>query len=661
MGKTAIKTIVALLAMFLASSTVSAIVGPVQIGLRSSWYYSNPPRANNENSMYITFRINKDIKFHDTINVWYPTGETVAGDDMKKSICQGLWQLTGDLESPRFLPNSKYFQKFPNSKEKSKYKIYKAEKPNGSIDWALEPGNDAQLDEFIRKLLQKDSNGAIEDESGLGWWLMGTVMPALPIDQKERYEKLVQISRRQGVGFHWCYEEGFPGLVNDEVQRSIICRPTMEIRSSRKGYNPITYSSTIGTGIISPATPGRYRVAVATTPEPEPVESESFVLPCSWISDVKCLGFQDSNEEQTPEISFKTGEGGALDKNVSTIVIRFPKNLAMTVLPDKSMIKVNGAPLFHKPIDKVSDGCLELTVIVPVNIDSMTQAKITFDKRFLLGLKPTEKEAYVYVMTSSEPEFVRSEPMSLMDVGNVKIFPNEEYTPCSLAFSISNPLGKQQKSTKVSITFPEGFSKDSNIIGKSILVDGHPLNKPAKFSKNVLEFELVWNMSSDAMVFIDESAKMISPSTGFYYFTVSVNGSRPEVLELYIKPAKPRIANLKAVRNNDMIIRLEFEFRPSSFGNLDKGDWISLEFPKGYRLSSFIEPGDVTVDQTPSLSVKVDGQTLIFVLPTSVSVYQMSKIKVETIIDLEKGIGVDDRLILRTSKNDQAWASFVYP
>jgi hypothetical protein len=661
MGKTANKVIVAVLVLLFTSSSVSAIVGPVQVGLRSSWYYSKPPRANSENSMYITFRINKDIKFHDTINVWYPTGEAVAGDDMKKSICQGLLQLTGDLESPRFLPNSKYFVKYPQSKEKSIYKIYKAEKPNGTIDWALEPGDDAQLDEFIGKLLQKDSNGAIEDESGLGWWLMGTVMPSLPIDQKERYEKLVQISRRQGVGFHWCYEEGFPGLVNDEVQRSIICRPTMEIRSSWKGYNPITYSSTIGTGIISPATPGRYRIAVATTPEPEPVESESFVLPCSWISDVKCFGFQDSNEEQTPEISFKTGEGGALDKNVSTIVIRFPKNLAMTVLPDKTMIKVNGSPLFYKPDVGLVDGCLELNVIVPVNIDSMTQAKITFDKRFLLGLKPTEKEAYVYVMTSSEPEFVRSEPMNLMDVGNVKIFPNEEYTPCSLAFSISNPLGNQQKSTKVSITFPEGFSKDSNIIGKSILVDGQPLNKPAKFAKNVLEFELTWNMSSLAMIYIDESAKMIAPSTGFYYFTVSVNGSKPEVLELYIKPAKPRIANLKVVRNNDMIIRLEFEFRPSSFGNLDKGDWVSLEFPKGYKLSSFVEPDDATINQVPSQSVKVDRQTLIIGLPTSLSVIRMSKFKIDTIIDLNKEFGIDDKLVLCSSKNDQVWAALIKP
>lgn len=661
MGKKAIKAIVALLAMFLASSSVSAIVGPVHVSLRSSWYYSKPPRANNENSMYITFRINKDIKFHDTINIWYPTSEAVAGDEMKKSICQGLPQLTGDLESPRFLPNSKYFVKYPQSKEKTIYKIYRAEKPNGTIDWALEPGNDAQLDEFIGKLLQKDSNGAIEDESGLGWWLMGTVMPALPIDKDERFKKLAMISHRQGVGYHWCYEDGYPGLVNDQSQRMIICRPVTDVEGWRKGYNPIIYSSTIGTGIISPATPGRYRVAVATTPEPEPVESEAYVLPCSKISDVKCSGFTVTNEEESPEITFRTGEGGALDAKFSTITIRFPINLAMTVIPDKSMIKVNGVPLFHKPIDKISDGCLELTVIVPVNIDSMSEAKISFDRRFLLGIKPTEKETYIDVMTSSEPEHVRSEPIKLMDVGSVRIFPNEEFTPCSLAFSIAAPQGKFAKNSKISISFPTSFSKDRSIDGKSILVNGKPLTKPAKFSNNILEFAIAEDLTGIAMVYIDESAELTTPSTGFYFFAVAVNDSEPVFFELFIKTAKPRIANLKVVRNNDMIIRLEFEFRPSSFGNLDIGDWVSLKFPKGYKLSSFIEPGDVTIDQVPSQSVKVDGQTLVIGLPTSISVFRMSKFKTETIIDLNKDIAFEDKLVLQTSKNDQVWASLKSP
>lgn len=651
--KTTIRIIVILLAMTCISISVSAVVGPVNISLKTYWNLGKPARANKANAMSVTFRFNKDIKIHDTIRIWYPTSEYVVGENLKSSICEGLPPLNGELESPRFLPNSKYFEKYPQSKEKSLYKIYKVEKPNGTIDWAVEPGNDVQLDEFIEKLLQRDNKGAIKDESGLGWWLMGTVMPALPIKKNERVEKLIDISHKQGVGYHWCYEDGLPGLVNDDVQRSIICRPTLEVEGWREGYNPITYYSTIGTGIISPATPGRYRLAVATTPEPEPAESEAYVLPCSKVSDVKCHGFTVTNEEESPEITFRTGEGGALDAKLSTITVRFPKNLAMTVLPDKSMIKINGSRLFSTTSIAKKDDFLELTIVVPVNIDSMSETKISFDKLFLLGLKPTVGEAYVEVMTSSEPEFVRSEPIKLMDEGSVRIFPNEEFTSCSLVFSISTPQSKLNKNSKISIKFPAVFSKDREIVGKSILVNGKPLTKPAKFSNDILEFATPEDLTGVAMVYIDESAKLTTPSAGFCYFAVSIDGSKPEMLDYFIKPAKPRIANLKVVRNSDMILRIEFEFRPSSFGNLDVGDLMSLRFPKGFKLSNLVEPGDVTIDQVSSQSVRVDGQNLIFDVSTPISVFKMSKFKIKTIIDLDRDISIEDVIVLNTSKDDR--------
>lgn len=646
--KTAIKSTVFILAMACTSLSASAVVGPVNISLKSSWNNHKPARANSPNSMSITFRFNKDIKIHDTIRVWYPTSEAVADENLKNSICDSLPPLNGELESPRFLPNSKYFQKYPESKEKTICKLYNLEGANGAFDWFIEPGNDAKLDEFIEALLQKDKYGAIKEESGLGWWLMGTVMPSLPIDQQERFEKLVQISRRQGVGFHWCYELGFPGLVNNDSQRSIICRPTMEVESWRAGYNPLAYTSTSGTGIISPATPGRYRIALATTPEPEPVESEAYVLPCSKVSDVKCSGFTVTDDEESPEILFKTGEGGALDAKFSTITIRF-KNLAMTVISDKSMIKINGSPLLNKPVFLTVDGCLELTMIVPVNINSMSQAKITFDKQILFGAKPITGEAYIEVMTSSESEFVRSE---LIKFENIRIFPNEEFTPCSLVFSIHTPQGKAEKNSKFSIIFPTGFSNDRSIDGKSILVDGKPLKNPAKFTNNNLLFDVSEKLADIAMVYIDESAKLITPSVGFYYFAVSINRNKSEMFDYFIKTAKPRTVNLEVSRSNDKIVSIEFEFRPSSFGSLDMGDWVSLRFPKGFKLSSLVESYNVTIDQISSQSVRVDGQSLFFDVPTPVSVFKMSQFKIKTIIDLERETGIDDKIVLNTSKDD---------
>lgn len=650
--KTTIRIIVILLAMTCISNSVSAVVGPVNISLKTYWNLGKPARANKANAMSVTFRFNKDIKIHDTIRVWYPTSEYIVSENLKSSICEGLPPLNGELESPRFLPNSKYFKKYPQSKEKTIYKLYKIEGSNGAIDWAVEPGNDAQLDEFIENLLQKDSNGAVKDESGLGWWLMGTIMPALPIDRDKRGEKLIKISRRQGVGYHWCYEMGYPGLVNDDAQRSIICRPTMEVETWRAGYNALSYDSMIETGIISPATPGRYRLAVATTPEPEPVESEAYVLPCSKVSDVKCSGFTITDEEKSPEITFITGEGGALDAKLSTITVRFPKNLSMTVLPNKKMIMINNCILLGSPTVENKGDYLELTMIVPVNINSMSETKISFDKRFLLGIKPTGGEVFIEVMTSSEPEFVRSEPLKLLDVKGVQIVPNEEFTSCSLAFSISTPMDKVDKNSEISIKFPTGFSKDRSINGKSVLVDGKPLTEPAEFSNDILKFTIPEVLTGVAMIYIDESAKLTTPSTGFYYFAVSINGSKPEMLDYFIKAAKPRIANLKVVRRNDMIISIEFEFRPSSFGNLDVGDWVSLRFPKAFKLSNLIKSDNITIDQVLSQSARVDGQRLIFDVPTPISVLKMSKLKIKTIIELTSEISAEDEIVMSTSKND---------
>ena len=284
--------LVAAIVLFLGSTNnVWATVGPVHVELNTYWWADSNhcrSRANSVTSFRIFMRYNITIKIHDEIKVWFPAYEAFKSDNPEeiiKNFCDGRQKIDEKITDPRFVPNDEYFKKFDNPELKKVKQLYEysGRSKKASLfdcpdlsdipDWGdacLPPGKFTTL---------------LKDPSGLGCWILGTVMPSMPIDENEQWQKIQKISNSISIGNCSC-GQAF-AMTNTCYERLLKFLAPLEVEAWRKGYNAIDLNTWFSTGIISPATPGRYFVKVATTPEPEPVESEAFVLPCSDITDVR--------------------------------------------------------------------------------------------------------------------------------------------------------------------------------------------------------------------------------------------------------------------------------------------------------------------------------------------------------------------------------------
>lgn len=175
MRKTAI-----LLLIFLFSLPANAFAGygPVEVKLGREYPELTIARANRPNTMNILVKYDQELE-RGFVRIWLPIDESECG---LGKMCDETPKITGDIESPRFVPNAKYFEKYPKSPEKEYTKLYKitSRKDNTIETYQPEPCKDGKC-------------RLIPDPSGLGSWMMGTVMPKLYIDPAKREEQLKKI------------------------------------------------------------------------------------------------------------------------------------------------------------------------------------------------------------------------------------------------------------------------------------------------------------------------------------------------------------------------------------------------------------------------------------------------------------------------------------
>lgn len=408
MNKMTRLTFVVLMVAVLVSPNIylaKAGLGPVHVELNTTGDKPGGARANTVTAFKIHIQFNINIKTHDWVKVWFPIDEASCD---KNKICDGLPKITGDKEHPRFVPNAKYFEKYPDSKEKDFGKIYQV---------LSDRSGETRFDECEcatnENCCGEGKCRIVPDPSGLGCWMMGTILPQLPRKKEDTKKRLENIHRSTAIGYYVHDEaSGIPILINTCEERSYRYNSPLEVDAWRKGYNPIDINTSKATGIIAPATPGRYRVFVATEPEPTPVESEMFVLPCSQITTPTVYVANAPKGKRTDmSIIFKTGEGGALDDNGSTISVKFPFEVQTKNLQHKE-VSINGVKLV-KPIQVSADG-KTLTFECPTDVMGFEEVSLTIcSVENLLG--QFYKGAFrLDVWTSSEPEAVKSLPFEVI-------------------------------------------------------------------------------------------------------------------------------------------------------------------------------------------------------------------------------------------------------
>ncbi|HOO96345.1 MAG TPA: stalk domain-containing protein [Caldisericia bacterium] len=455
---------------------VLADVGIIKVEL-NYWNDSvGAARANAPTSIHVFLNFNKDIKIHEWIKIWFPTDEASCDPN---DVCKNHLEYKRPEDNPRYLPPKGHFF---DSKDNQL----------GEVGRLYEVTDNVTGDTiFYETSLCQEPEGncrIVKDPNSDGYLLMGTIFPALPKDDEKRYEKLYELYRMTSIGYTPC---GKCGTINNLVQTcnesSIKLYAYMLIEAWRQGYNPIDIN--IYKKVVTPpATPGRYRLRVATQPEPTPIESESFVLPCSSITKPK-LVHNKGKDGGTGRyfLTFNVGEGGALDVNSSRIYIQFPDCINPARITFKD-ITFNGAKLdtsqeiqFDKPSNSIS-------FIGKSRVDNFGLVRIELTDDRLINTCDDDFSIQVY--TSSEPEPVESEKvqssfgLSIKDIAisNNRIAENSNYS-----FSIIQTSECMlKKGDKIDIIFPETTNIPPNINPVNIFIDGKPCSKVAQNSYTLM-------------------------------------------------------------------------------------------------------------------------------------------------------------------------------
>lgn len=601
-----IAVVVIISVVFLASGIehIKADVGPVHVELNTTGDRPGGVRANTVTAFKIHIRFNINIKTHDWVKIWFPIDEASCDP---KDVCNGLPKITGDMEHPRFVPNEKYFAKYPNSDEKKFGKLYQVlEERHGNTRFdECECATDGNC-------CAQGKCRVVPDPSGLGCWIMGTVLPPLPRDSDERINRLLMIERSTSLGFSPCSGcQGLIMLVNNCKERSMFSRSQLEVDAWRKGYNPIDFNTSKATGILAPATPGRYTLMVATQPEPTPVESEAFVLPCSQISTPKVEFLKMNPDYAAPfKVRFTTGEGGALDKDSSNITVKFPEQFQ---LPNPnnfkpSSIRVNGQKVTKKPtIDKENH---KIVFTCPADVDAFGQVEIEFGKES--GVKtPATKGTYkLDVCTDSEPEMISSETFEVDTIPSAYTSPNTEFFEANYSFLAKMPIGKIEKNSDISINFPDGTYLPQEIDPKRIIIN----NVPCEIKPTIEGIKLLVKVPIEIKNYIDieiEKCGIRNPPKGSYKISCSHKGETFEFGNLEIKASEPYIEKIEFTNyTNCEQTGIKIMYYPSTSAPIKTGDKITIEFPDDFKLPKDGNVQEIKLNKTIPASFQIERNLL---------------------------------------------------
>ncbi len=164
-----------------------------------------------------------------------------------------------------------------------------------------------------------------------------------------------------------------------------------------------------GAGIKNPTETGTYKVAVWTSSDPNPVETPSFTIGPSSVSNVKVtVTPQIASMQAMYIITFQTGSFGALVQGDS-IKIRFPQDTYIPPYIEQGKIKINA-----QNVSNVSVSGTTVTITIPFLVPSGYSVAVQFSPDS--GIKnPSIPQNYIIsVSTSKETNEVQSAPYEII-------------------------------------------------------------------------------------------------------------------------------------------------------------------------------------------------------------------------------------------------------
>jgi len=371
-------------------------------------------------------------------------------------------------------------------------------------------------------------------------------------------------------------------------------------------------------GIQNPPTAGTYTIKVSTNKETTQVDSNSYTLVGSNISNLYVSVSPNSAATAANyTIQFVTGPSGALTATTDWIKIEFPSG---TTVPSGSAgyISINGRSCTNRYVSGTT-----LTVYIPstLSIPSSSWVYITISDSYGI-INPSTIGSYTLKVSTSKdtiPATSNTYAITGTSVSNFTVSgdpvtqnSNAQYT---FTFRTSSTGALYRSSSdKIYIQFPTEFTVPSTISGSYVTVNGTPCTTNVSVSSDKLTITTPVDIanSTNVTVVISQNANIKNPSSsGTYTFSLSTT-----------KDVVPASANLQIVKSTitkpvvqltgyaiNEVIGVTVTFQAGSGGALTaNSDKISIQFPTGFVLPSSIPAQYVKVNNYNATTVTKSGQ-----------------------------------------------------
>jgi len=376
-------------------------------------------------------------------------------------------------------------------------------------------------------------------------------------------------------------------------------------------------------GISNPPTAGTYTVKVSTSQETTPVDSNSYVIVGSNITNLTVT--VNPNSAATVAnytIQFVAGLSGALTATTDWIKIEFPSGTTVPTGTSAGYISINGRSCTNRYVSGTT-----LTVYIPSTLSIPNSSWVYVSILDSFGIvNPTTIGSYYTLKVSTSKDTIPATSNTYSITGTsvsnftVAADPTTQNSTAAYTFNFrtsSTGALSRSSSDKIYIQFPTEFTVPSTISGSYVTVNGTPCTTNISVSSDKLTITTpvdIGNSSSSIPIVISQNANIKNPSSsGTYSFSLSTT-----------KDVVPDSANLQIVKSTitkpivqltgysvNEIIGVTVTFQTGSGGALTRNsDKISIVFPAGFVVPSTISNQYVRVNGYNATSVTKSGQRI---------------------------------------------------
>ncbi len=320
------------------------------------------------------------------------------------------------------------------------------------------------------------------------------------------------------------------------------------------------------------------------------------------------------------KLTMTVGSGSILRENSGRIDVFFPEgtHIPSSISASSIRIKVNDNNEKSPSFEPLVTG-RKVSFVMPETADGGKNIIITFKVSAGIRNPITPGIYHLRISTSADPSIISSDEYTIRPMGTARVIPTPNTTAEEAKYTITFQTGyflDGSKEDLISIIFPEAFDFDNvNEDRHHFKINGHVAKKVEKDNDNdkkiviTLPDNLVIANNSLVEVVIDKAEKIKNPtfdpddgvSPTYYRLTIETGTTEGNITFESITSDEfmiySPVKNVTAKPDNPSAGRVSaYEIR-FDYGKIKikNNDRITIEFPSGTSVPSYISPGNVEI------------------------------------------------------------------